>query len=205
VDYHGPEITRGIATETAVEHSRWTVARPRRFFASRVRSRFFGASSSVGSDWLMSRLGLLGLFVSLVCASPALAIPEFNKQWKERYLKPFEEGETKFEPSEDFQKLAKKAGCNLCHIKGLKKTERNEYGQAMSKYLKKEDFSKERLKAEPEKVKEEIIAALKKLDADVSEDGESFLKKMIDAKLPAVEPVVTDEQRAAAAEDDDDK
>lgn len=142
----------------------------------------------------------------MLCVSPAWAIPEFSKHWKERYLKPFEEGETKFEPSQDFQKLAKKAGCNLCHIKGLEKTERNEYGIALSKYLKKDDFSKERLKAEPEKVKEEVIAALKKADADISEDGEAFLKKMMAGKLPAVEPKLTPEQAAKAeGEKEDDE
>ncbi len=81
----------------------------------------------------MKRFALtLGFMLLLV--APAFATNEFSKEWKDHYT-----GEG---ANEEFVKTARKAGCNVCHVKGEKKTERNEYGKAVGEFLKKEDFTR---------------------------------------------------------------
>ena len=96
----------------------------------------------------MKRLAIL--FACLMLATPAMAISEFGKQWKNEFLG----GE---DVDEDFKRAGRKAGCYVCHVKGEdKKKVRNEYGNAIHKLLKAEDFSKEYVKANPEEAKKKI-------------------------------------------------
>ena len=60
----------------------------------------------------MKRLALV-LGCLMLMTMPAMAITEFNKQWKAEFL-----GE---DASAEFKRAAKKAGCNVCHVKGKKK------------------------------------------------------------------------------------
>ncbi|MGV3483224.1 MAG: hypothetical protein ACO1RT_02265, partial [Planctomycetaceae bacterium] len=92
----------------------------------------------------MKRFAVLSLVLGLF-ASPALATNEFSKEWKTLYLTD--------SAAAEFTTAAKKAGCNICHVKGGKKTERNEYGKAVKGFLNKDDFTKEKLKADPELAK----------------------------------------------------
>lgn len=119
-------------------------------------------------------LGFAFLFVA-----PAFATNEFSKEWKDHYT-----GEG---ANEEFVKTARKAGCNVCHVKGEKKTERNEYGKAIKEFLKKEDFTKEWVAANPEKAKELIVAGLKKAGEKKSSDGKSFADKLKAGELPATD------------------
>ena len=97
----------------------------------------------------MKRLAIL--FACLMLASPAMAISEFGKQWKNEFLG----GE---DVDEDFKRAGRKAGCYVCHVKGEdKKKVRNEYGNAIHKFLKAEDFSKEYVKANPEEAKKNNV------------------------------------------------
>ena len=55
-----------------------------------------------------------------------------------------------------------KSSCNVCHY-GKSKKNRNDYAKALDAAgLEKDKFSKDRVKAEPDKVKAEIIAAWKR-------------------------------------------
>lgn len=128
----------------------------------------------------MKRYALIALALCWI-TTPAFGISEFSKQWKEKYLTD--------EVSDDFMKTGRRAGCNVCHIKRHpdKKEARNEYGKALHVYLDKEDFSKERIKAEPEAVKQEILAAFEKAGEQKSKDGRTFAEKIKDEELPAVD------------------
>jgi hypothetical protein len=130
---------------------------------------------------------LMLVLVAVVLQSPAMAITHFKKIWGEHYTpKKGEPGSDAV--SEDFRKLATKAACNICHVKGEdKKKVRNEYGEAMMSLLKAEDFTNERIKAEPEKVKEEIIAAFKAVEELKSKDDKTFGEKIKEGVLPATD------------------
>ncbi len=128
----------------------------------------------------MKRYALMALTLCWL-ATPAFGISEFSKQWKDKYL-----GE---DVSEDYVKTARRAGCYVCHVKRHpdKKEARNEYGEALHEYLDKEDYPKERIKAEPEAVKKEILAAFEKAGKKKSESGETFAEKIKAEELPAVD------------------
>ena len=127
----------------------------------------------------MKRLALMALTLMLL-GSPAFAISEFSKQWKAKYL-----GD---DASEEFKRAGRKAGCYVCHVKGEKKDEaRNEYGKAMAQFLDPENFPKDRIKAEPEKVKEEILEGFKKTAEKMSSDGKKFGDKIKAGELPATD------------------
>jgi len=116
-------------------------------------------------------------------ASPALATPEFQKEWKSHYL------------PEDvdpvFKAAAGKAACNVCHVKEAKKTERNEYGKAVSEFLKKEKFTKDWIKANPEEAKKLILEGLEKAGEKKSSDGKTFDEKIKAGTLPATDSGVS--------------
>jgi len=125
----------------------------------------------------MKRFAALALIVGLM-SSPAFATGEFAKEWKGLY----QTGDA----SPEFTKAAKSAGCNVCHVKGGKKTERNEYGKAVHEFLDKEDYTKDKLKADPELVKG-IIEGLKKAGEKKSSDGKAFAEKIKANALPATD------------------
>ncbi|SRR6056297_2169818 len=115
-------------------------------------------------------------------ATPAMATSEFSKAWKEAYLS----GD---DVDADYVKLARRASCNVCHIKGHpeKKEVRNEYGKAIHEFLDKEKFTKDYIKANPEKAQEEMAAGFKKAGEKKSSDGETFAAKIKAGKLPATD------------------
>ena len=127
---------------------------------------------------MMKRLVAV-LLVAVVCvggASPAFAIKGFNDQFKLTYT----EGDGKG----DFKKLVEEAKCNVCHVQGENKKIRNAYGEAFKGLLKKEDFPAKRFKDEPEKCKEEIEAAFKKVEEMKAKDGKTFGEKIKAGVLP---------------------
>lgn len=129
----------------------------------------------------MKRLAVL-IGCMMFLATPAMATSVFNKQWKAKYL-----GE---DVDADFKKIAKKAGCNICHIKGKKKKEKgsqNEYGEAVKKFLKSKDFPKDKVKADPEGTKKLILEGIKKANELESKDGKKFGDKIKNKELPATD------------------
>lgn len=119
------------------------------------------------------------LLVAVVCiggAAPAFAIKGFNDQFKLTYA----EGDGKA----DFKKLVEEAKCNVCHVQGENKKIRNQYGEAFKDLLKKDNFPAKRFKDEPEKCKEEIEAAFKKVEEMKAKDGKTFGEKIKVGTLP---------------------
>jgi hypothetical protein len=127
----------------------------------------------------MKRLALL-FGCLLLFASPALAISEFSKQWKNEFL-----GE---DADEEFVKIGRKAGCYVCHVKKEdKKKVRNEYGNALHEYLDSEEFSKEWVKENPEESKKKILEGFKKAAEHKSTDGKAYGEKIKSSELPATD------------------
>lgn len=133
----------------------------------------------------MKRLFALVALPAFVClammATPAQAITEFGKQWKNEYAP--KDGD------EDWYKTVKKANCYICHVKGHpdKKEARNEYGQEVAKYLKKKDFPKEFIKEKPEEAKQKILEGFKKASEAKSMDDKMFGEKIEAKELPATD------------------
>jgi len=98
---------------------------------------------------------------TLGAVKPAGAVAFFKAQFEQRYVK-----ENPTSPSEE--KLAdsfKTTKCFVCHVKGKEKKIRNEYGEALSKLLDKDNFKADRREAEPDKCAQEVQAALEKVEA----------------------------------------
>ena len=121
--------------------------------------------------------------VSLVCllallaigASPALAVPAFNEAFKKAYLK-------------DGTPLTEKVAevkCNVCH-KGKEKKEKNEFGVAVGKYLKKGDFAGETKKWDPKSEEGQKVLAegLEKALQEKSSSGKTFGELIKANELP---------------------
>ncbi len=126
---------------------------------------------------MMRLVWVLGCVTLL--ATPALATNEFAKEWKDHYVTD--------ESSKEFTTATRKAGCNVCHIKGEKKTERNEYGKAVSEFLSKDKFTKEWVKDNPEEAKKLIVEGLKKAGEKKSSDERTFAAKLAAGELPATD------------------
>jgi hypothetical protein len=126
----------------------------------------------------MKRLAVLVAVFGLY-ASPVFATADFNKEWKSHFLPE--------DANADFKSAAGKAGCNVCHVNKAKKTERNEYGKAVSEFLKKEKFTKEWIKENPEEAKKLIIEGLEKAGEKKSSDGKTFGEKIKEGTLPATD------------------
>lgn len=124
---------------------------------------------------LAAFFGCLMLF-----ASPAMATSDFARQWKAEFLTE--------DTDEDFAKLAKKTGCYVCHVKGEDKKEvRNEYGIALSKYLKSKELSKDYIKENPEEAKKKFQEGFKKGGEAESKDKRKFADKIKANELPATD------------------
>lgn len=113
-------------------------------------------------------------------ATPGFAISIFHVHWKDHYLTGNNNG--------IFVNTARKAGCYVCHIKGERKEDvRNEYGAALAACLSADDFPKDWAKANPEEAKKRIIAALEKVEEELSADKKKFGDKIKNGSLPAVD------------------
>jgi cytochrome c553 len=146
--------------------------------------------------------------VALGFAAPsAWAIPPFMKEFQAKYAK----ADSADEKEKEFAKLlVETTKCNVCHVQGEKKTVRNAYGSELSKILKKDNFSTERLKTEQDKATAEIIAAFETVSAvksagdDSPTYGELLAKFQLPVEAPAgqvaktVEPTPTPDTPAPA-------
>jgi hypothetical protein len=130
---------------------------------------------------------LLLAFVASTIATPAYGILVFRKEFEEKY----KVKDPQTDAEQQLSDAASKAKCYICHVKGEDKEVRNEYGEALAKYLDDDNFSKERRDAEPEKVKQEIWEGLEKVEADKNAAGETFGDLLRAGKLPV--PLPSDE------------
>ena len=141
----------------------------------------------------------------LLANRPADALTEFRKAFEQKYAK------DNADANEDFKKAVKTAACNVCHVKGKKKEERNAYGNALAELI--EGSAKERVaaaqgaaakKAEKEKLVKELEAAfeqVEKMKVDPEkEDSETFGERLHANKLPVDLPTGND-----AAEDEEEE
>jgi hypothetical protein len=124
---------------------------------------------------------LLAGMLFLVFGSSAKAVLTFRKEFEARY--------NVKEPQTDAEKaLAEKVAvtkCFVCHVEGAESKEaKNAYGTELGKLLDKDNFSLERRKAEPDKVKEEIQKALEAVEAIEAAGGETYGSRIKAGKLP---------------------
>lgn len=113
-------------------------------------------------------------------ASPVLASSKFKTHWQKLYL-----SDEDIDP--DFKSTARKHGCFICHVVDEdKKKVRNEYGEAVHKFLKKKDYD-EWYKADKDKAAEKVYEALKKAGELKSKDGKTFAEKIKNNEVPATD------------------
>ena len=127
----------------------------------------------------MKRFGLfllLAVFAVAITAATvenASALPAFSKQYVVKY--------------KDSKGLAeaKAQKCNLCHVDKEKKTVRNEYGKALSKFVTKDDYKE--LKSDKEALEKKLNEAFDGAGKEKSSSGETFGARIEAGKLPAAE------------------
>ncbi len=133
--------------------------------------------------WLL--LGVLAIVA--YGASQARAIDEFEKAFKEKYV------DTSNDPQ--FKKAVEDANCNLCHVSRKKKTVRNDYGKALSKFMGgtvKKDLDAAQAsggdaghQAAMDKILKTFGEALDKVADEKSPSGKTFGELIKDGQLPA--------------------
>ena len=134
----------------------------------------------------MNRAGAL-LVVTLVAwslaAKSASALPPINIQWHEKYsalkdvvVKTYGEEST--------------AKCNVCHIAGKGKKEKNAYGQAVGKFVTKAEITKikedagDNADAAAEATKKYILEGLAKVEGEKAADGKTYGDAIKAGKIP---------------------
>lgn len=113
-----------------------------------------------------------GVLAFSVSVNRASAVKPFLDQFKAKYTKPDGTDEEK-----EYAALVEKAGCFVCH-EGKNRKNRNAYGKALSKLLKKTD----------QKDKEKIQQSLDKVAEEKSADGPTYGELIEEHKLPGGEP-----------------
>ncbi len=125
------------------------------------------------------------LFLVLVCGAALWLLPTGNAEAIPLFYQKFEAKYAGADAKPEFAALVKETKCNVCHVKGEKKEVRNAYGEALHKAgLEKDDFKKERVEAEGDKVDKEIMEALEKAAAEKSAGGMTFGELLKAGKLP---------------------
>ena len=120
-------------------------------------------------QWVVSSFFALVLF----CGS-ASALPPFLRGVEMRY------GQS---VSADFAIKIGRAKCDICHT-GTSKKLKNAYGDELAKFLKKENFSNNRLQTNPRAAYAEIIEAFKKVEKLKAPDGRTYEERLSDGLLP---------------------
>lgn len=120
--------------------------------------------------------------IMLVClavlgtsAAPCWAIPPFNEAFKKNFVPAGAPIEAK----------VAEVKCNVCHI-GKAKKDKNEYGKAVGKYLKKADFAGDDKKYDPksDEGQKALKEGLEKANAEKSAGGKSFGDMIKAGELP---------------------
>ena len=125
----------------------------------------------------------LVIAMAIAAANSASALPPINVQWHEKYsnlkdvvVKTYGEEST--------------AKCNVCHIPGKGKKERNAYGMAVSKYITKGQITKikedagDDADAAAEATKKYILEGLSKAEAEKGADGKTYGEAIKSGRLP---------------------
>ncbi|PQO47301.1 leucine-rich repeat domain-containing protein [Blastopirellula marina] len=113
-------------------------------------------------------------------ARQAAAIPFFWEVFEKQYVK--SDGDDK---AKQFAAAATAAKCNVCHVDGQSKKERNPYGAALGETLHKDKFAKERIESERDKAEAEVVAALEAVAGKKADDkGKTFGELIAAGELP---------------------
>ena len=113
-------------------------------------------------------LSLLCLAIMGLSTVPAWAIKPFSDAFKKKYV----EGNA----NAAFVEAVGAQKCNVCHMGDKSKKDRNAYGIALSKHLKKADFTGDAKKFDPmtEEGAKAIAEGLGKAEAEKNADGKTF-------------------------------
>lgn len=134
------------------------------------------------------------LFCAVLVYAACVAVnadarPFYKTQFVENYLKDKESPVSKSvakviadSPVEDGKHVHENT-CFVCHF-GSSKKNRNEYGKALSVYLKKEDFTSEKVSADADKAKKTVLEAFMKVEAEKSAAGKTFGDLIKAGELP---------------------
>jgi hypothetical protein len=142
----------------------------------------------------------VGLFILLACRAPQSPAEKiFGTVWLENYVP----HEPPTSAEEDWATDAKKAKCYVCHVKGKSKKYCNSYGDVLAEWLDSNKFEKDRVEAEGELVKSDILAALKKAESCADACGTPFGKLFESGGLPNTEMGSKSAAMEKAAEDND--
>lgn len=125
------------------------------------------------------------LFLVLVCGAAMWLLPTGNAEAIPLFYQKFEAKYAGAAAKPEFAALVKETKCNVCHVKGEKKEVRNGYGEALHKAgLEKDNYKKERVEAEGDKVDKEVMDALEKAAAEKSAGGMTYGDLIKSGKLP---------------------
>ncbi|MEX2175380.1 MAG: hypothetical protein WD872_13545 [Pirellulaceae bacterium] len=129
-------------------------------------------------------LVVLSLFAVACGVRSAAALPPVNVQWHEKYsalkdavVKTYGEKST--------------AKCNVCHVEGKGKKEKNEYGLTVGKFVTKAEIAKikeaagDDSDAAAEATKKYILEGLGKAEAEKCASGATFGDLIKAGKLPS--------------------
>lgn len=138
--------------------------------------------------WIRTACGMLaaGLLVG-VSPRTSKAVPEFEAEFKAMYYMPgFNSKAKAFADAVDKVSVEmptpagrKRVACNVCHIDGRPKRERNDYGQALDALLDRRSDARNKTKIQ-EALK--TVAKMKKNGA-----GPTYFELMREGKLPGGE------------------
>ena len=113
----------------------------------------------------------------------AYALPPINVQWHEKYSS-LKDAVVKTYGEESTSK------CNVCHIAGKGKKEKNAYGMAVGKFVTKAEITKikedagDNADAAAEATKKYILEGLAKVEAEKAADGKTYGDAIKAGKLP---------------------
>jgi hypothetical protein len=133
--------------------------------------------------WLIC--GLAAAWIVAALSAPALAVREFEIEFKKNYVKPdskdpkehaFADAIDKISVETELEEGVVKQACNVCHVKGKAKKMRNEYGEKLADLLDKKGD-----KDHPDKIK----AAFAKVAGMKSSKGPTYGELIKGGKLPA--------------------
>lgn len=138
----------------------------------------------------MTRFLLVISSIWTICllADVSHALPPFKKAFTKRYVKKIED--------DVVQKSFKKAGCNICHIKGQKdKAPQNAYGEALNALIPgdakdrlekaKEDGNKPEVQKE---ILDQLEKAFDKVEQEKAPEGDTFGARISQGLLPVSLP-----------------
>ncbi|MCC9605832.1 hypothetical protein LOC68_20965 [Blastopirellula sp. JC732] len=118
-------------------------------------------------------------------ARQAAAIPFFWEVFEKQYV----HKDAADDKAKMFAATATAAKCNVCHVDGQAKKERNPYGVALAETLKKDQFNKERIEKERDKAEAEVLAAFEAVSGKKANDKAKTFGELIAAgELPSAAP-----------------